>query len=186
MRITDSVGLLLSVTICRRVDLVWFHQGGAIGNTARMEGREFRLCPAKQLHRGAVQQQLGERVAPHDGVGKVELGALAWMPLEITNRGTAAFSAILQLRAPWSVKPEHQRLNVLPEQCAYVGDDLIDLPAMLRSGYPFAVADAVKEVRAEAFYVTEAPGGHAAAREVIEHILTAQGRWEELVDRYGI
>jgi YrbI family 3-deoxy-D-manno-octulosonate 8-phosphate phosphatase len=79
-----------------------------------------------------------------------------------------------------------QRAGVLPEESAYVGDDLVDLPALVRCGYPIAVADAVREVRAVAHHVTAARGGHAAAREAIEHILTAQGRWDEVVERFGV
>ncbi len=79
-----------------------------------------------------------------------------------------------------------QQADVMPEQCAYVGDDLIDLPALLRCGYPVAVADAVEEVKAEARYVTAARGGHGAAREVIEHVFKAQDRWDELLERFGV
>jgi 3-deoxy-D-manno-octulosonate 8-phosphate phosphatase (KDO 8-P phosphatase) len=79
-----------------------------------------------------------------------------------------------------------QQADVLPEQAAFVGDDLIDLPAMLRCGYPMAVANAVEQVRAAAAYVTTAPGGHAAAREAIEHVLLAQGLWDQVVERYGM
>lgn len=78
-----------------------------------------------------------------------------------------------------------QLAAVDPTNAAYLGDDLIDLPAMLRSGYPMAVADAVTEVRGEARFVTSTPGGRAAAREAIEHILKAQGRWDEVVERYA-
>ena len=79
-----------------------------------------------------------------------------------------------------------RRAGVLMEDAAYVGDDLVDLPAMLRCGYPIAVADAVAEVRSEARCVTNASGGRGAAREVIEHVLNAQGRWCEVLDRYGV
>ena len=79
-----------------------------------------------------------------------------------------------------------QRAGVFPEQCVYVGDDLLDLAPMLRSGYAIAVADAVEEVKAEAQYVTRVPGGYGAARDAIEHLLKSQGRWDELVERYGI
>lgn len=78
-----------------------------------------------------------------------------------------------------------QQAQLLPDHAAYVGDDLMDLPAMLRCGYPIAVADAVDEVITEACFVTRARGGHGAAREAIEHILKTQGRWEKLVDRYA-
>ena len=77
-----------------------------------------------------------------------------------------------------------QRAGVLPEETAYVGDDLIDLPAMLLCGYAIAVADAVAEVREQAAFVTTAPGGQGAAREAVEHLLKAQGRWDAVVDRY--
>jgi 3-deoxy-D-manno-octulosonate 8-phosphate phosphatase (KDO 8-P phosphatase) len=78
-----------------------------------------------------------------------------------------------------------QKASVLPEEVAYVGDDLVDLPAMLRCGYPMAVADAVEPVRSKARYVTAAAGGRAAAREAIEHLLKAQSRWDEVLERYG-
>lgn len=79
-----------------------------------------------------------------------------------------------------------QKAGVEMSETGYLGDDLIDLPAMLLCGYPMAVADAVREVREEARYVTQAVGGAAAAREAIEHVLKAQGRWDELVERYAI
>lgn len=79
-----------------------------------------------------------------------------------------------------------QRASVMPEETAYLGDDLIDLPALLRCGYPMAVADAVDEVRHVARYVTTTPGGRGAAREAIEHLLKAQDKWDEVVERYGL
>lgn len=62
-------------------------------------------------------------------------------------------------------------------EIAYVGDDLNDLPALALAGLPIAVADAVPEVKAAAAYVTSAPGGHGALREVVELLLRGQGRW---------
>lgn len=79
-----------------------------------------------------------------------------------------------------------QQAGVEPHEAAYLGDDLIDLPAMLRCGYPMAVTDAVSEVRSEAKYVTQGRGGRAAVREAVEHILKAQGRWDEVVEKYAI
>jgi len=71
-----------------------------------------------------------------------------------------------------------------PENAAYVGDDLMDLPPMRRVGFAVAVADAVDEVKAQADYVTTRVGGSGAVREVIEHILKNSGRWDDLVNRY--
>ena len=55
---------------------------------------------------------------------------------------------------------------------------------MVASGWSAAPADARPEVRARADYVASAPGGRGAVREIIETILKAQGRWNELVDGY--
>ncbi len=71
-----------------------------------------------------------------------------------------------------------------PEQVCAVGDDLPDVPVLRRCGLAVAVADACPEVRAAAHHVTAAPGGRGAAREAIEWLLKAQGRWAELTARY--
>jgi 3-deoxy-D-manno-octulosonate 8-phosphate phosphatase (KDO 8-P phosphatase) len=67
---------------------------------------------------------------------------------------------------------------------AYIGDDLNDIPLMLQSGLGVAVADAALETREHAHYITQAPGGFGAVREVIELILKSQGRWDDLIKRY--
>ncbi|MFQ6110398.1 MAG: KdsC family phosphatase [Nitrospinota bacterium] len=73
------------------------------------------------------------------------------------------------------------------EEIAYIGDDLIDIPAMRRAGLAVAVADAVEEVKAEAHLITRRSGGKGAVRETVEFILKAQGRWEGLLNKfYGI
>ncbi|MBA2527180.1 MAG: HAD hydrolase family protein [Pyrinomonadaceae bacterium] len=69
-------------------------------------------------------------------------------------------------------------------EVAFVGDDLNDIPLMLRSKLAVAVADAVEETRAVAHLVTQATGGSGAVREVVEVILKAQGRWEEVTEKY--
>jgi len=70
------------------------------------------------------------------------------------------------------------------EACAFVGDDLPDLPLLTRVGLPIAVANACPEVRAAARIVTDAEGGRGAAREAAELILRARGEWDGLVQRY--
>jgi 3-deoxy-D-manno-octulosonate 8-phosphate phosphatase (KDO 8-P phosphatase) len=70
------------------------------------------------------------------------------------------------------------------ENAAYVGDDLMDLPCILRVGFGVAVANAVEEVKAQADYVTARAGGSGAVREVIEYILKNSGRWDDLMSRY--
>jgi 3-deoxy-D-manno-octulosonate 8-phosphate phosphatase (KDO 8-P phosphatase) len=69
-------------------------------------------------------------------------------------------------------------------EVAYVGDDLNDIPLMLRSELSVAVADAAAETKQHAHYVTQARGGEGAIREVCELILQAQGIWPDLISRY--
>ena len=70
------------------------------------------------------------------------------------------------------------------EQIAYVGDDVIDLPIMLRCGLAIAVANARPQVKAIAHYETASIGGHGAARDAVEYILEAQGTLEQVIDAY--
>jgi 3-deoxy-D-manno-octulosonate 8-phosphate phosphatase (KDO 8-P phosphatase) len=77
-----------------------------------------------------------------------------------------------------------QDIGVEARQTAYVGDDLIDLPAMSVAGFAVAVADAHPLVRERAHWVTARPGGRGAAREVCELLLRAQGLFNTAIDEY--
>jgi 3-deoxy-D-manno-octulosonate 8-phosphate phosphatase (KDO 8-P phosphatase) len=70
------------------------------------------------------------------------------------------------------------------EAIAYVGDDLLDIPALQRAGLAVAVADAAPEVKAAAHLLTRARGGGGAVRECVEIILRAQGRWRSTVEAF--
>lgn len=74
--------------------------------------------------------------------------------------------------------------KLTPAQVAYMGDDWLDLPLLLRAGLAAAVADAVAEVREAAHYVTERPGGRGAVRELCELIIEARGQREILLANY--
>jgi 3-deoxy-D-manno-octulosonate 8-phosphate phosphatase (KDO 8-P phosphatase) len=67
-----------------------------------------------------------------------------------------------------------QKVSLTPEQVAYVGDDLLDLPVMRRVGLAVAVHDAHPYVRAVAHAVTECAGGSGAVREVADLVLDRQ------------
>jgi 3-deoxy-D-manno-octulosonate 8-phosphate phosphatase (KDO 8-P phosphatase) len=69
--------------------------------------------------------------------------------------------------------------------CA-IGDDLPDLPVLLKVGISVAVADACEEVRASADHVTTATGGHGAVREIIEWLMKLQGLWDGVVKSYQV
>ena len=65
------------------------------------------------------------------------------------------------------------KLGLDVSACAYVGDDLIDLPVMLRYGLSICVPAASALVKKQAHYVTHLEGGHGAVREVCEMVMLA-------------
>jgi 3-deoxy-D-manno-octulosonate 8-phosphate phosphatase (KDO 8-P phosphatase) len=70
------------------------------------------------------------------------------------------------------------------EEAAFVGDDVIDLPAMRAGGLAIAVRNARSEVKREAHYVTPHAGGDGALRDAVEFILKAQGKWKRVIEAY--
>lgn len=75
-------------------------------------------------------------------------------------------------------------LGIDKGEILYVGDDLIDLPAMCQVGLPIAVADAHAVVKQHALAVTQAEGGRGAVREVCEFLMTAQGSFQNKLEQY--
>ena len=75
-------------------------------------------------------------------------------------------------------------LALRPEQIAYIGDDINDLPAFSVAGVRIAVADAALPLRSKAHVVTGRRGGYGAVREAIERILVAQGRYDAAIKAY--
>ena len=73
------------------------------------------------------------------------------------------------------------QFSIPAEACAYMGDDLNDLGPMSRVGLSACPADAVPEVRQQVHFVARRPGGHGAARELVELCLKASGRWEDVL-----
>ena len=70
------------------------------------------------------------------------------------------------------------------DACGFVGDDVIDLPILLRVGFAASVPNGHPEVRSRVHYVTSASGGRGAARELCDFILRAQGNYEAALAPY--
>ncbi len=77
-----------------------------------------------------------------------------------------------------------EQLNLSPEQVAYMGDDIVDLPVMTQVGLAIATADAHALVLEYAHWVTAKKGGAGAAREACEMLLHAQGKLEAMLQSY--
>jgi 3-deoxy-D-manno-octulosonate 8-phosphate phosphatase (KDO 8-P phosphatase) len=78
-----------------------------------------------------------------------------------------------------------QALGLDDSQVVYTGDDIIDLPVMHRCALPVAVRDAHPLVLQQARWVTRREGGRAAAREVCDLLLSAQGILPRLLEKYS-
>jgi 3-deoxy-D-manno-octulosonate 8-phosphate phosphatase (KDO 8-P phosphatase) len=74
--------------------------------------------------------------------------------------------------------------GVALEEICYVGDDVIDLPAMREVGFAVAVANARERVKAEAHYITPNGGGYGGARDAVEFILDAKGVLDQCIEAY--
>src|SRR6202161_3187484 len=77
-----------------------------------------------------------------------------------------------------------QKAGIKPEEAAFVGDDVIDLPPMRAAGLAIAVKNARAEVKSEAHYITPHAGGDGGLRDAVEFILKAQGSFKRVVEEY--
>ena len=76
--------------------------------------------------------------------------------------------------------------GITSDEVGYIGDDLTDVVIFRRVGWSIAVGNARSEVKQSAHFVTVAPGGQGAVREVAEVILRAQGHWDWILEKYEI
>ena len=77
-------------------------------------------------------------------------------------------------------------LGIDTKEMAYMGDDVVDLPAMVLCAMSFAPSDAMDTVKEMADCVTKLPGGKGAVREAIEVILKKEGLYDEVMKRYVV
>ena len=173
---------MLNAALARRLKLVGFDVDGVLTDGGLYVG-ESADHPV-ELKRFHIQDGLGVKFLRQAGLVVVlasarrsEATAARGRELKVDevvqdNPKLAPFATILARRGvEWS-------------ECAFVGDDLPDLPVLTRVGLPIAVANAVPEVKAAAALVTKHAGGDGAVREVAEVILKARGVWNDLVQQY--
>jgi 3-deoxy-D-manno-octulosonate 8-phosphate phosphatase (KDO 8-P phosphatase) len=131
----------------------------------------------------------------HDGMG-ISIARLAGLKIGwVTKRQ----SQVVQIRAR-DLRIDHvyqgqsnkvqallkimEAENCQLSQIAYVGDDIIDLPVMRKVGLAIAVANARKQVKAIAHYITPNKGGEGAGRDAIDFILDSRGILDQTIERY--
>ena len=133
--------------------------------------------------------------AAHDGLG-ISLGRLGGLRIGIITKRNSQTVAIRanDLKLEFIYQGQAHKMNAIKDilaktgytidQLCYVGDDIVDLPVMRQCGLSIATANARKEVKSAAHYVTPNPGGFGAGRDAIDFILTAQGTLEKVIEQY--
>ena len=74
--------------------------------------------------------------------------------------------------------------NLTAEECLYIGDDVVDIPVIIRAGIGVCVQNAAEEVKSFADWETTLPGGEGAVRETIVRLMIQENRWEQQMERY--
>lgn len=133
----------------------------------------------------STRDGLGIRLLQKAGV---EVGIITARTSEVVQR-RAENLGITRLYQGAGAKREiyekvRTELGLVPEQVAYMGDDWLDLPVMVKVGLAAAVADAAPEVCAAAHFVASKDGGRGAVRELCDLIVEALGKREELLALY--
>ena len=141
------------------------------------EGNEYKSFHARDGHGIKLLRQTGVDVAVISG-RKSSIVSLRMQTLGIDlvyqghENKRSAFTEIIE------------KTGVTPEQTAHVGDDLLDLPIMVRVGLAIAVNDANFAVKEFADWCTTLPGGQGAVREVCDFIMQAQGNFDDILASY--
>jgi 3-deoxy-D-manno-octulosonate 8-phosphate phosphatase (KDO 8-P phosphatase) len=176
----------IEASLARRLRLVGFDVDGVLTDNGIYLGVvSDHPVEFKRFH---IQDGLGMRLLQTAGLAVVWVSGRESAATALRARELAVDEVIQDPSArKFPVFAELiERRGLAWEECAFVGDDLADLPLLARVGLPIAVANAVAEVKAAARVVTRVPGGAGAAREVAELILQARGEWGELLSQYFV
>jgi 3-deoxy-D-manno-octulosonate 8-phosphate phosphatase (KDO 8-P phosphatase) len=133
-----------------------------------------------------TQDGFGLRMLQDSGVA---VGVITARNSEAVSRRARdlGFSHVYQNRKDKEAVYEEilKKTGLRPLQTAYMGDDWLDLPLLVRVGLSAAPANAAAEVRQRVHYVCERSGGRGAVRELCELILEGRGSYASLLLQYG-
>jgi 3-deoxy-D-manno-octulosonate 8-phosphate phosphatase (KDO 8-P phosphatase) len=139
------------------------------------DGELFKRFDVKDGHAVMIARRMGLRVAiltaRRSRIVQVRGEELGIDPIsQGTKDKRAGFEALLA------------QVGIAAEKTAYVGDDVNDLGPLSLARLACSPADGALEARQAAHYVTRAPGGHGAVREVVALVLQAQQKWEQVIE----
>ena len=163
-----------------KIKLVVFDVDGVLtdgGLILGENGNEYKIFNVRDGHGLVMLRESGCNIAVITArSSKIVAERMASLGIEYVYQG--------QNDKAHAIKQLMDKLKLEKDQIAYVGDDLIDLPAMRHSGLSIAVADAHPKVIELADWTTSATGGRGAAREVCELIMKSQDKLDSVIQTY--
>lgn len=164
----------------KKIKLVIFDVDGVLTDGSLYyghDGREYKVFHSRDGHGMKMLRQSG-----------VEIGIITARNSQAVVHRMANLGIVHVYQGAQEKLPAYEelraKLNLSPDEVAYVGDDVVDLPVMTKVGLAIAVADAHPDVVKRSHWQTGAPGGRGAARDACEFILRQQGKWDDLLQRY--
>lgn len=164
----------------KKVKLVIFDVDGVLTDGSLFfgdDGQEYKAFNSKDGHGMKMLQQTG-----------VEVGIITARNSQLVNHRMQNLEIKHVYQGQKDKLPAFKRLikklNLHRDEVAYVGDDVIDLPIMIRVGLAISVKDGHELSKKYAHWVTPNKGGYGAARDVCELIMTSQGTLDNLIQEY--
>jgi len=141
------------------------------------DGQEYKAFNSRDGHGLKMLQKSGVAVAIITGrTSEVVKYRIRDLGIKHVYQGqhdkTIAFNDLLQT------------LNITADECAYVGDDVVDLPVMSQVGLAIAVQDAHAMVIKHSHWQTPHAGGRGAGRDVCEMVMEAKGTLKAELESY--
>ena len=163
-----------------RVELVVFDVDGVLTDGSLYigdDGQEYKAFHSRDGHGMKLLKEAGVEIGIITGrTSRVVEHRMASLGIEHVYQG--------QLEKLPAFQDLTRKLELAPQNVAYVGDDVVDLPIMVRVGLAIAVADAHPMVTRHAHWQTASSGGRGAARDVCELILDARSGLQDVFSRY--
>ena len=164
----------------KQIRLVIFDVDGVLTDGSLFigdDGQEYKAFNSRDGHGMKMLQKTGVEIAIITGrTSEVVKHRIKDLGIKIVYQGqhdkTLAFNDLLNSR------------QLSPAECAYVGDDVVDLPVMSQVGLAIAVQDAHPMVKKHAHWLTPSAGGRGAGRDVCEMILEARGSLQTELESY--
>ncbi len=141
------------------------------------DGKEYKAFSTRDGHGIKMLQRTGVEISIISGrTSKPVEKRVSELGIEYVYQGCEEKLAVLEELLA--------KLRLTANQVACAGDDVVDLPIMLRAGLAIAVNDAHELVKQHAHWVTPSKGGQGAVRELCEMIMQAQGTYATEMQRY--